>query len=123
MIGCGFYAAIAEASKAQFKFKNGGTFALGAVAMKDGKIIARGCNYKIYNEKFSQYGYETIHAEALCLSRCKQKADTLMVIRVTKNGTLSMSVPCSRCFNLCKLHGIKRIYYSDWSGNIQRMKI
>lgn len=46
----------------------------------------------------------------------------ILVIRLSKNGTLGSSKPCQRCINeLNKSHiNIKYVYYSNQDGNIVR---
>ena len=52
----------------------------------------------------------------------------LIVIRVTKNGSLKSSHPCSKCLlhlqNLClkTSYKLKYIYYSDETGQINKIK-
>lgn len=117
-------AAIAEAHKSSFDYKNGSEFRLGSVVLSGDEIISRGYNIKSVNETFKRLGYRSsIHAESLALYRAKGKGDTLVVVRILKNGSLTMSAPCSLCFAYAKRCGIKRIFFSDWNGSIQEMEI
>ena len=42
----------------------------------------------------------------------------LCVVRVTKKNKLTMAKPCSACSRLIAEAGIRRVYYSNWDGDI-----
>ena len=48
--------------------------------------------------------------------------DTLIVIRIGKDGRLKDSLPCTFCYNLIQATGIKNIYYSTNDDNITYVK-
>jgi len=53
------------------------------------------------------------HAEmSAIISLQGKKADTLLVVRVGKDGTLRDSKPCKYCYEFILRSGIKKIYYS-----------
>lgn len=47
----------------------------------------------------------------------------MMVIRVSKKGTINQSKPCINCLNYLYLFGIKEVYYSDDNGEIIKEKV
>lgn len=47
----------------------------------------------------------------------------LLVIRLTASGTLCDSKPCCMCANMMKIYGVKRVYYSNSSGEICYQKV
>jgi len=115
---------IKEAQKSNFSFVEGSQFKTGCVVLKNGKVIGKGYNKKVTPNKLLQnYGYKYVHAEADALLDSNLKGDTIIVIRLLKNGNMSMSMPCKRCSYFIKKHGIKKVYYSDWFGKIQTMSI
>lgn len=98
-------------------------YKLGAVLFdKKGRIInAKGNSRKTHPLalRFSSYPY--LHAEAHCiihagLDNCY--GCNLFVTRISRNGSLSMSLPCESCRSLLKYASIKHVYYTDWNGKI-----
>lgn len=53
----------------------------------------------------------------------KKEAYNLLVVRVSANGQLCDSKPCCMCVNLMRLHGVKRVYYSNVDGEMCCQKI
>lgn len=115
--------AINEAHKSNFKKKKS-VFKLGAVIIKNGKIVGRGYNYKTNNIKFINYGCnQSIHAECLAIQRARRKGEIIIIVRILRDGTLTMAAPCKKCFEAIKKSGIKTIIYSDWNGEFQKMRL
>jgi deoxycytidylate deaminase len=116
--------ATTEASKSNCKFK------LGCVALSRGQVIAKGFNrYKqegqpIYSKsKHCHRKGNTIHAEQICLRRTgRSNIDELVVVRIGEIG-YSMSMPCKICYAHAKRSGVKRIWYTDWTGKMQKMTL
>lgn len=109
-----------EASKSTCKFR------LGAVAISNGQVISKGFNRtKGGNHKWSlRKGEQTIHAERLALNRTgSAEIDTLIVVRLAAATGFSMSHPCKSCMSHARRAGIKYIYYTDWNGNVQKVKV
>jgi len=116
--------AIKEAKKSEFSYVNGSSYRLGAIVIKNGKIIGRGYNCKTTNDIFKLLGYKfSIHAEALSLVRAKKDGDTIIVVRILKDNSLSMAMPCKKCYKFIKKCGIKTIVFSDWNGEIKSLSI
>lgn len=91
-------AALKEATKAL----RTGDIPVGAVAVKDGKIIARA-----HNEK-EKRGDSTAHAELLCLQKAAKKLGTWRLYGVELYSTLE---PCPMCAGAMVLARIKKLYY------------
>lgn len=108
-----------EAQKANHRYR------LGAVALKDGVVVAKGHNqYTEHAFLKRRYGYYSIHAEAITVLRSKYyKADTLVVVRILKDNSLTCSFPCKRCQKIAKDFKFKKIIYIDWDGNSQEIKL
>jgi deoxycytidylate deaminase len=95
----------------------------GAVILKKKKLVSKGFN-SLDNRpslKF-KYNYYSTHAESCAILKADE-GDTLIVVRISKNGTLTASKPCSKCVKHARDNGIKKIYYSDWDSSIQEMKL
>lgn len=88
---------------------------LGAVLIRGGNIISRGFNFS------------EVHAEKCAINRCWRTGDlrgtTLVVVRVKRNGTLGMALPCDTCMARIVKAGIKTVYYSDDKGEIQMFRV
>lgn len=57
-----------------------------------------------------------IHAEVAVLKQLKNAPGDLYIYRERKNGSLGMARPCSSCMVLIKQKGVKRIFYTTYSG-------
>ena len=91
-------------------------------------------NNTVYNYGVNSYTTKKInnrkiicckHAEISVFHGIKQKdlkkisrMLDLVVIRISKNGSLCNSMPCKNCIETLRKIGIKRIFYSDDNGNI-----
>ena len=95
---------------------------LGAIVLHRGKIVSRGHNKLKSHPTLSKLGYYGIHAEcdALMRSHC---GDTLIVVRILKNGRLACSKPCEKCLKFISSYGIKRVLYIDWNESVQEMRL
>jgi tRNA(Arg) A34 adenosine deaminase TadA len=110
--------AIKAANKSSFKHR------MGAIILHKGKIISRGFNQ---GNKTHPNGpsdrYYSLHAEIHAISLAKNKGDTLIVVRVKKDGKLALSKPCSGCMEAIKAAGIKCIIYTDNKSDIQILEL
>jgi tRNA(Arg) A34 adenosine deaminase TadA len=97
-------------------------YRLGAVVLKDGKIVSKGCNRIAVYSDLCLRGYFSTHAECLALRRSK-KGDTLIVVRILRDGSLACARPCDKCFKTAKHKGIRKIIYSDHNGQMKEIKI
>lgn len=66
---------------------------------------------------------DELHAEVDCLKSCPPGADTLVVARFRKDGSIGCAKPCNVCRKYAELRGIRTIYYSDEQGQFRRMKL
>ncbi len=91
----------------------------GCVVLRNGKVISKGYNHpriRIINK--NRLSCST-HAEmSAILSLKNKKANSILVIRINKEGKLCDSKPCQYCFNFILNSGIQKIYYSNEQGKI-----
>jgi tRNA(Arg) A34 adenosine deaminase TadA len=119
---------VCQAVKAATKSKGTGSnlnYRLGAVLFdrKGRVVVAKPNSYKTHPFALKNSLYPFLHAEVHCLvsnglDNCEGCG--ILVVRLKKNGSLSMAKPCPSCLKALLYSGIKDIYYSDWNGNIQR---
>lgn len=126
------WAQIAQKMSTHSKFK------LGAVIVKNSKVISKGFNREgkthplLVKEKQSFYDskpylVENIHAEFHAIMRTVNKSDlkgsTIIVFRCTSDGTLALARPCNSCQLFLKKFGIKKMIYTTSEGwNEERLK-
>lgn len=65
------------------------------------------------------------HAEMDAVSKLRDISphDVLHVMRFTKRGNISMAKPCKYCQQYLRKKGIKKVRYTDWNGEWQKMTI
>jgi len=96
---------------------------LGAVVLWNGKVVGKGFNKKESHAWLKRkYGHYSKHAECVSLMRAS-KGDTLIVVRILKNGEFSCSKPCEKCMKFIRDYGIKKVYYIDWDLELKEIKI
>lgn len=62
----------------------------------------------------------SVHAEIMSLNKIKvKKGIDIIVIRLTKSNKLTYSRPCSQCIETLKNNGFRKVYYSNFEGNIE----
>jgi deoxycytidylate deaminase len=107
--------AVMIACRSQYKQR------LGAVLLNRGKVIAVGHN-KVYTEPVYP-GYFSVHAECDVLK--KGVGDCLCVIRLLNSDLikLGMARPCYKCMKRIKKSGVKVLYFSNWNGDIEMLKL
>ncbi len=117
--------AIKEAKKSDMPI-----FKIGAVIFKGNRIISYGHNKKgICGKIHPKYRskYDSAHAEQQAIINCKNweklKGTSILILRVTRSGFLSMSYPCENCMETIKYVGIKEIYYSNHNSEILKENI
>ena len=85
-----------------------------AIAVKGGKVIARGENgYK--SRKFS-YSFCTTHAEVNCIQKisCKyRKRGNIIIWSFFEGENFKLSKPCWNCCKSLREFGIRKIKYFD----------
>lgn len=77
---------------------------------------------KSHPKLFRDYNYFSIHAESDAVMKATA-GDTLIVVRVIKNGSLTCAKPCDNCVRYLKDHGIRKVFYSCWDGTMKELKI
>jgi deoxycytidylate deaminase len=80
--------------------------------------VSKGFNRLKTHPQLHKLGYYSVHAECDAIMRANH-GDTLIVVRVLKNGKLACAKPCEKCLTFAKSYGIKKVYYSNWDGNIE----
>ena len=62
------------------------------------------------------------HAESLACTHSKKfDSPDLYVTRYLATGQVTMAKPCKHCQIAIKRTNIKRVFYTDWDGNWQRL--
>ena len=108
-----------EAIKSTYIYK------VGAVIWRGKEIISTGHNYRSksvrsINKNYVKW-YPAIHAEVDAIINAKKDLTkaSILVIRVTKSGKLSMAKPCRYCTAYINHVGLKTVYFSNREGNIE----
>ena len=101
---------------------NGRVYHLAAILRRNGRVVKIGANTDKTHPRFKrQYSDGTwsshMHAEMNVL-RFAQPGDEIEVMRFTKcQHELTMARPCSLCMEEMKKAGIKKVKYTNWSGD------
>lgn len=68
----------------------------------------------------------TMHAEEMVVRKLKMSGRTasrLYSIRIRRDGRLGASKPCAACEKACRNAGIRHIFYNDYDGSPERMRL
>lgn len=102
------------------------TFRVGAIIFdRRSRVASYSFNsYKTHPGLRNHYRYPCRHAEAGAILKAmrinKNLSDlSLLVVRIRKDGRLTMAKPCSECRRYMIKAGITSFYFSDWKGEIQ----
>ena len=105
-------------------------FKVGAVIFKNNRIISFGYNSKRFCGKIHpkyRSQYDSLHAEQDAILNVKDwsklSSSSILVIRITRSGNISMAKPCDMCMSMIQHVGLKEIYYSNHDGEIIKEKI
>lgn len=108
-------------------------FQIGAVLTVGNKIVSIGYNQNKTHPLQQQYnkyrGFNcsnTIHAEIDCIiaARYVNLTGAIMYIwRYDKSGNATMCKPCKACMNAITDFGIKAVYYTNYQGAIECLKL
>ena len=100
-----------------------------AAWVKKGSSFVYGVNSSECSTRFrrkyrdGQIGYH-LHAEMALLKKCKEgEIDTIKVIRFSKNGSITMAQPCPYCQKFLRQYGVKRVFYTNWDGEWESLKL
>ena len=93
------------------------------------KLINIGINNYNTNNKFIyslNYGVKKLHSEVAAVYKYRRnleklKGTILVNVRVNYKGEFKMAKPCEICQQWIKLIGFKKIYYTDWNGNWNKL--
>lgn len=105
---------------------NGLDFHVAALLFRGKRLIKIGVNQTKTHPRFKRYkdngycGY-CLHAEMDAL-RVAKPGDSMMVLRFTKRGNISMAKPCIHCQQFIDDAKIKFVYYSNWNGEIVKLR-
>src|SRR3990167_10470374 len=109
-------------AKAQAK-KSTYLYRLGAIALNKGRVVSRGFNQlKTHPRFYKEYNFFSLHAEVQALNSI-DKCDTIIVVRIRKNESLTMARPCDKCLKFMSNHGVRRVIFSNWDGTMEVMLI
>jgi hypothetical protein len=99
-----------------------------AFLIKSNTIEKIGTNKRRTHPEISKHPYHEghvgIHAELDCLLKMDKEDLSyykMLVLRIDRNESLTMSKPCSGCQSLLSQFNLKEIWYSDKNGNIIQM--
>lgn len=94
------------------------------------KIISMGYNYSYKTHPESHirgYRFCAMHSELSAVLKCRRKRKyvnldnlTLVNIRLYKNKSLGMAMPCDICKQLIK--DFRKVYYTNYNGDFIRLK-
>lgn len=62
-----------------------------------------------------------LHAEMDLLRQLKNIPSHITVVRVNKNGELTMAKPCKYCQHFLKLYGVRSVTFTNWSGEFETL--
>ena len=114
-------------SKAKSLAMNNGEVYHLVAALKRGKqFVKLGTNSRKTHPKFRRTftngprEVHSLHAEMSVL-RFARPGDDLIVMRFRADGSRSMARPCPVCQKYIEEAGIRRVHYSNWSGDMVKM--
>lgn len=99
-------------------------FRLGACVFNSRTYVAAANMDKTHPLLKKFYKYPYLHAESHAiikrgLDNCE--GDSIMVVRLRKDNSLTMAKPCDNCIALIKHVGIRHVYYTNWEGVIEHL--
>ena len=108
-----------------------GKFRHGAVLVKGNSVRSISCNkhrHCSFGARFRKEGYgeATLHAELgaiLGMDRSTTQGSTVYVARINKEGEARISKPCPMCEAAMRHVGVRRVYYTNEHGKIERMRL
>lgn len=107
--------------------RNGNLVHLVAFAEKKGPYGVNNVerNTSKYRKFFSNTGTycHEIHAEVDLINKLESVPERIFVARFRKDGRMTMARPCHHCQNYLKHKGVKRVVYTNWSGEWEEMRL
>ena len=111
--------AVEEAKKSNYKFR------VGAVMFSGSKIINKAYNdpnYIGYLRKHSRF--PTRHAEIMLFHNTFPDCSVdVLVVRVSKKDKLTMARPCKTCMKYLIEKRVRRVYFTNYDGEIEKIKL
>lgn len=109
----------------ELALENGRGFHVAAILQRKRKTVKICTNTlkthpKYHRQAKSGHYIASMHAE-MNACRFAKPGDTLYVLRVNKEGRLTMARPCALCQDAIKEAQISRCYYTNWEGQWIRM--
>jgi deoxycytidylate deaminase len=104
-------------------------YKVGAVIWKRKSVLSVGKNcssrsVRSVTKQFLKFP-EAVHAEVSAIVKARRDLSgaSILVVRVTRSGELSMSRPCDRCLSYILHVGIKDVYFSNRLGEIEHIRL
>lgn len=105
---------------------NGGPFHLAAILWRGKSIVRIGTNqdktHPAFHRKYKNGDAHNLHAEMDVL-RFAKPGDTIVVMRWSARGELTMAKPCPHCQKFIRAAGIAEVTYSDWDGEMKNLEM
>lgn len=106
-------------------FKSSYKFSLGAILVKQGKIIGSGHNNVCYTGGSRPF-LNGQHAEVNAINDSNtidRINSTIYIARYRKSNSLGCAKPCTSCEIIMRKLGIKYVWYSDYGNIWKRIKL
>lgn len=72
-------------------------------------------NFQTSRVPYVAYKY-SIHAEQMCISKCKNKSllanSILVLVRISSDGNIIPCFPCHKCEHIITKYKVRRVYHS-----------
>ena len=107
-------------------FKSDHRIRLGAVIVKQGRVVSVGFNRYSKTHPMSNSYNRTLHAEMdaiVGVDRGTLRGSTMYVYREDRNGVQKIAKPCCHCEPVIREVKIKKVIYTTSSGSIGEIKI
>lgn len=106
-----------------------GKFRLGAVLAKGTQVLGQGMNNDRTHPRMQRFNPNKsytpgLHAEVhACMGLPDETLEgaDLYVVRVTKKGKMAMAMPCEICRKFIRESKIKRVFFSNRYGQMERL--
>jgi len=120
-----------ELAKRVAEQSNYGKFRHGAVLVKGSSVRSVSCNkhrHCSFGARFRKEGdgEATLHAELgaiLGMDRSTTHGSDVYVARINRGGEARISKPCPMCEAAMRHVGVRRVYYTNEHGKIERMRL
>lgn len=96
---------------------------VGAAVFKGSRLISIGWN-STKTHPNSKTRHKAHHAEFSALIgnyKYDLMGSTIFVARVTPGGAISMAKPCDECQKIIGAAGVKKVYFTNHAGNVEKL--